>query len=133
MANFILGLAALPLGLLTVGGLYIVWRFLEWGYATTIIWKPRFGKRVYAYKVVAVIHGGHNHADALVGSTIIERRNLGPKHDYLISYDGMSSATLRAERIPGGGKWVSSQQNVDWDSETVRIIDEPVEGQTSHG
>lgn len=123
MSSFLLGLLALPAGLLTVVALFLVWRLLGWGYAETIIWKPRFGRRVYAYKVRSVTGGFHHDADKLVNSTFIERRNLGKTHTYRITYDGTSAATVTAERIPGSGRWRSHQHDVQWDEETVTEMD----------
>lgn len=124
MSGFALGILALPLGALTLGALFLVWRLLEWGYAETIIWKPRFGRRVYAYKVRSVAGGYHHDADKLVNSTFIERRNLGKTYTYRIVYDGMSAATVTAERVPGGGRWRSHQSDVQWDEGTVTVLDE---------
>jgi hypothetical protein len=82
---------------------------------------PKFGHRVYAYRVTATT----GNTD-LIGAVFTERRNLGPEHTYLISWDGMRNATAWAKRLPGGGVYRSGH-DIDWDDETLVTMDDYIE------
>lgn len=117
--SYWMGLATIPLVLLAVlaiyglavGGVAFHRRFLSW--------KLVPGDRCYAYVVTAA---SGRMAHELIGSTFIERRDLGAEYSYTIEHDGEGATRLTAKRVPGGGRYTGGHPQ--WDTDTAGILDE---------
>lgn len=127
MSEYLIGLLTIPAAAIVLAIAYAALR-LAWFWCEEFLTRvPQFNKRVYAYKITSVTHTGRNRAADMIGSSIIERRNLGPTHDYRFTFDGTSWATLHATRVPGGGWFRGHQNNVDWDHGTVEELDRDID------
>jgi hypothetical protein len=121
MPDYLIGLLTLPALAIVCALVYAVIHAVFWVRDEFLTHNPRFGRRVYAYRVTATT----GHTD-LIGAVFTERRNLGPEHTYEISWDGMRNATAWAKRLPGGGTYRSAH-SIDWDDETLVTMDDYID------
>lgn len=125
MPDYLLGLLTIPALAIAFAVVYAAVAAARWVRDEFLTHNPRFGRRVYAYRITAI--SGHLSHD-LIGAVFTERRNLGPEHTYLISFDGMRDTMATATRLPGGGRY-RHNSDVDWDEETLVTMDEFTEYQ----
>jgi len=128
MPDYILGLLTIPALAIVLAIVYVVINFAGYLTEAFLTQYPRFNSRVYAYRISAV--SGHL-SHQLIGAVFIERRNLGKKHTYMLTYDGTRATMATAERLPGGGKY-RSVNDVDWDEETLETLDDFVNWRDHH-
>lgn len=118
LGDYLFGLATIPVLAVVFALVYAAVHGIKWVRDEFLTHNPRFGRRVYAYRVTATTGDTD-----LIGAVFIERRNLGPEHAYLIEWDGARHATAWAKRLPGGGTYRHGH-SVDWDDETLVTMDD---------
>ncbi|MCU6480486.1 hypothetical protein [Arthrobacter sp. A2-55] len=119
MNNFWLGLAAIPLSVLSCMLVYLAFSAVIWIRLRLLGTTPRAGQRVHAYKVTSIVQDPLYRADKLLGSIFVERRDLGAQHVYRVEHEDSSCSVLTVKRLPGAGIWMGAGSAVHWDGNTV--------------